>query len=132
MKSRIALLLVLAAVILSVSAYAHHSFAAMYDMGKTIRIEGRMISFSFRSPHSIVIVEAPDAEGKMQRWNATWGATGQLAQAGITRDFFKPGEKVVMTGNPGRNPNDHILRTTGFIRPADGFVWGNRPGEVVD
>ena len=132
MKSRVTLLLALMLVILSVAAFAHHSFAALYDMGKTVRLEGRMISFSFRSPHSIVILEVMDENGKPQRWNATWGATGQLAQAGITRDFFKPGERVIMTGNPGRNPSDHILRTTGFIRPSDGFVWGNRPGEVVD
>lgn len=114
----------------SVAAYAHHSVAALYNARKTIKIEGRLISFSFRSPHSFVIVEAPDVAGKMQRWEVAWNAARELANTGITRETFKPGDHVVITGNPGRNPDDHIVRMVMFLRPSDGLTWGNRPGET--
>jgi hypothetical protein len=132
MKKRICALLGLVFAAPGMIAYAHHSFAPLYDAEKIVRIEGRLISFSFRSPHSIVIVEAPDEQGKMQRWNVTWGAASQLNAKGVTREFFKPGDAVVITGNPGRNPAANILVMKSLHRPSDGYKWGDRPGEVVD
>lgn len=117
-------------VVCGMKAYAHHSVVALYDHAKTIKIEGRLISFSFRSPHSAVIVEAPDANGAMQRWDVAWNAASQLNAQGITRESFKPGDKVVITGNPGRDVNAHILRMVTFLRPSDGLSWGNREGET--
>jgi hypothetical protein len=114
------------------TASAHHSTAALYDEAKQIQIEGRLVQFSFRSPHSFVAVEAPDEDGQMQRWAVGWNAARQLAAQGITRDFFKPGDHVVITGNPGRNPQDHIIRMESIFRESDGFEWGNRPDEVFD
>ena len=122
----------IAAIAATAPALAHHSAAALYDVNETIEIEGRLIAFFFRSPHSEAIVEAPDADGEMQRWTVAWNAARQLSQAGITRDFFRPGEQLVITGNPGRNPDDHIIVMRSLYRPSDGFEWGNRPGETFD
>ena len=130
MKTRISLILMLTVVAGSVTVYAHHSVVALYDQSKTMRIEGRLLSFSFRSPHSVIIVEAPDASGTMRRWDVAWNAAGQLASQGITRESFKPGDHVVITGNPGRQPDAYILRMVSFHRPSDGLSWGNRAGET--
>ena len=51
------------------SAYAHHSQAAQYDTSKEVRIEGTLVQFQFRNPHTFVHVEAPDDKGVMQRWS---------------------------------------------------------------
>lgn len=133
MKNGLAsLVLVFTAVMVGDSSYSHHSAAALYDVSRTIRIEGRLIAFFFRSPHSEAIVEAPDMDGEMQRWTVAWNAARQLGRQGITRDFFKPGEELVITGNPGRNPDDHIIVMRSLYRPADGFEWGNREGETFN
>ena len=34
------------------------------------------------------------------------------------------GDHVVITGNPGRNPEDHRLRMRTIARPSDGWKWG--------
>jgi len=57
---------------------AHHSFAATYFEDKTQTIEGELVQFLFRNPHSFVHVTAPDEKGIMQRWAVEWGAGGQL------------------------------------------------------
>ncbi len=132
MKRGLGCLLVTAVFVCGMTVYGHHSVAALYDESEHIRIEGRMVQFSFRSPHSFVAVQAPDEDGQMQRWAVAWNAANQLAAAGITRDFFRPGDQVVITGNPGRNPEDHIVRMESIYRESDGFTWGNRPGEVFD
>ena len=118
--------------VFGVTTYAHHSLAALYDEKKSIKIEGKVVQFSFRSPHSFVALEAPDEQGKMQRWAVTWSAAAQLARGGITRDFFKAGDHLVITGNPGRDPKDHLVKMVTLVRPSDGFRWGGRAGEIVD
>ncbi len=110
---------------LSISAaYAHHSFTATYDESATIEIEGQLVQFMFRNPHAWVHVMAPDENGEMQRWGVEWGGAGQLAGQGVSRESLKPGDHVVITGNPGRNPRDHRLRMRSLLRPADGYGWG--------
>jgi hypothetical protein len=132
MKKRAGFLPLVAVIcgIFAMTTYAHHSVVALYDQTKTIKIEGRLLSFSFRSPHSVVIVEAPDSAGTMQRWDVAWNAAAQLSAQGITRESFKPGDKVIITGNPGRDVNAHIIRMVTFLRPSDGLAWGNREGET--
>jgi hypothetical protein len=122
----IALGVVLAAgaLITSRPAFAHHSFAATYFEDKTQKIEGNLVQFLYRNPHSFVHVEAPDEKGVMQRWAIEWGAGGQLGRQGVTRETLKPGDHVVIVGNPGRNPEDHRLRMVNITRPSDGWKWG--------
>jgi hypothetical protein len=105
-------------------AYAHHSFAATYFEDKTEKIEGNLVQFLFRNPHSFVHVEAEDEQGVVQRWAVEWGAGGQLGRQGVTRDSLKPGDHVIIVGNPGRNPEDHRMRMVTISRPSDGWKWG--------
>ena len=105
-------------------AYAHHSFAATYFEDKTQKVEGNLVQFLYRNPHSFVHVEAPDDNGVMQRWAIEWGAGGQLGRQGVTRETLKPGDHVIIVGNPGRNPEDHRLRMVNITRPSDGWKWG--------
>jgi len=124
-RTLFALALVAGAMVISSGrAYAHHSFAATYFEDKTQKIEGNLVQFLYRNPHSFVHVEAPDEKGTMQRWAVEWGAGGQLGRQGVTRETLKPGDHVVIVGNPGRNPEDHRLRMVNITRPSDGWKWG--------
>ena len=125
-----ALLAALAAA--AIPAGAHHSFAATYDESKMVTVEGKLIQFQFRNPHSFIHVMAPDADGKPQRWSIEWGAAGQLGSQGIRRDTLKVGDVVWILGNPGRNPADHRVRMLTLKRASDGFSWGDKEGETVD
>ena len=124
-RTLFALALVAGALVVSSGrAYAHHSFAATYFEDKTQKIEGNLVQFLYRNPHSFVHVEAPDEKGVMQRWAVEWGAGGQLGRQGVTRETLKPGDHLIIVGNPGRNPEDHRLRMVNITRPSDGWKWG--------
>ena len=132
MKRKLAVLLGVALLVSVVQLYAHHSFAATYREDKTVKIEGTLVQFQFRNPHSFVQVDAPDEKGVMQRWGVEWGGAGQLGGQNINRYTLKNGDHVIITGNPGRNPDEHRIRMTGLKRPSDGLSWGTRPGETFD
>ena len=111
---------------------AHHSFAATYIENETLAIEGDLVQFLFRNPHSYMQLVVKEKDGTTIRWAAEWAGTSQLASSGVVRDSLKVGDHVIITGNPGRNPEDHRIRLITLRRPKDGFIWGQKPGEVVD
>ena len=132
MKGKMFVLVLVAAFLFGTTAYAHHSFGGTYELKKEIKIEGKLVQFLFRNPHSFVHIEAPDANGKMQRWAVEWAGGGQLAGQGMNRTTLKVGDPVIITGNPSRTPGEPRLRMVTFRRTSDGLGWGQEPGQVVD
>ena len=120
------------AALVAASASAHHSFGATYEVSKQIKLDGKIAQFVYRNPHSFVHVEAPDAEGKTQRWAVEWGGTAQLTTAGVTRESLKVGDKVTIVARPSRVPGEYRVLMVNLLRPSDGFTWGRGAGEVVD
>jgi DNA/RNA endonuclease YhcR with UshA esterase domain len=109
-------------------AQAHHSFPATYVVDQQVTIQGTVVQFLFRNPHTFIHVMAPDKAGVMQRWAVEWGAGQALSGENIGNDTLKPGDKVVITGNPGRDPSDHRIRLHAIERPSDGWKWSGTFG----
>jgi hypothetical protein len=132
MKRYLGFVLVAVVALVGARAYAHHSFAATYLEDQTVTIEGELVQFLFRNPHSFVHIMVKQENGEMVRYAVEWGGAGALGGQGVTRETLKPGDYVVISGSPGRNPADNRVRMVTLHRPSDGFGWGRRPGEVVD
>jgi hypothetical protein len=116
----------------AVPAAAHHSFAAVYQPEETIRIEGKVVQFLFRNPHSVLHVLARDDAGTTTRWAVEWQGATQLGANGVSAVTLRPGDPVIVTGNPGRVPGEHRLLLVTIKRTTDGFGWGTGRGEVVE
>ena len=109
---------------------AHHSFSAVYQTKEEIKLEGKLVQVSIRNPHSFVFIEAPDLEGKMQRWSLEWSGAAQLAGQGVNQQTLKVGDRVSITGRPSRTPGEYRVLVQTITSP--GFTWGRGRGEVVD
>jgi len=57
---------------------------------------------------------------------------GQLSNQGVKRETLKPGDEIVVVGNPSRVPGEYKALLVNLKRPSDGFTWGGRQGEAVD
>ena len=123
MKIKRLLVSIAAAGAISVTAWAHHSFPATYDVDREVDIEGELAAFMYRNPHSFVHLNVENEDGEMDRWAIEWGAATFLGRQGITRATFKPGDQVRIRGNPGRNPEDLRLRMQQIERLSDGYIW---------
>jgi hypothetical protein len=122
-RAALAVLVVGAVAVMTAPAFAHHSFAATYFEDKTQTVEGDLVQFVFRNPHSFVHLEAPDESGQMQRWAVEWGSGMQLSGQGVGAATLRAGDHVVVIGSPGRNPEDHRMRMKSITRPKDGWKW---------
>jgi DNA/RNA endonuclease YhcR with UshA esterase domain len=125
-------LISLVALATGATTYGHHSYGATYDVNREITLEGKLVQFSYRNPHSYVTIQAPDDKGVQQRWSVEWSGTTQLTNQGITQQTLKVGDQVRVVGRPSRVRNEYRALMVSLLRPADGFTWGTRAGEKVD
>ena len=107
----------------AVPVAAHHSFAASYMEERTVTVEGELVQFLFRNPHSFVHLLVREKNGSQVRYAVEWTGANQLGVQGVTRETLKIGDRVVITGTPGRNSSDHRIRMISLRRPKDNFGW---------
>lgn len=123
---------IIAILLLGANAWGHHSFAAVYLEDQEVTIEGRLVQFLWRNPHTLVHIMVEQDDGTNVRYVVEWGSATQLGATGVSRESLRPGDYVVINGNPGRNAEDNRVRLLNFLRPSDGLTWGLRPDEVFD
>ena len=111
---------------------AHHTLSASYDLKKTVRIEGKLVVFDLRSPHSFAIVQAPDEGEKPRRWIFEWSSSSRLAATGVTSKTLKVGDIVTITGHPSYRQGDYKAVIISLRRNSDGYVWGLGKDEFVE
>jgi hypothetical protein len=105
------------------SLSAHHSFSADYFEEQNVSIEGDVIAFELRNPHAWLHLSVVDENGQPQKISAEWSNPARLKQAGFTTASFKPGDHLIVTGSPGRNPAERRIHLRTIRRPSDGWKW---------
>jgi hypothetical protein len=99
--NRVVLNLVLISGIASLTtmpARAHHAFAAEFDATKPVRVEGEIVKIEWTNPHTWFHVDAVGADGQVEHWLFEGGGPYALIKRGFTKNYLKPGTKVVVEG----------------------------------
>jgi hypothetical protein len=107
----------------SVPAWAHHSFAASYDMNQPITVHGVITQVLLRNPHSWFRLNVRDANGKMEEWSFEAGTPSGMIRNGYKPDVIKAGTEVTIKGFRGRD----LSQNRGMLRElttADGKTYG--------
>src|SRR5215472_9524710 len=91
----------------SVSLYAHHSLAGVYDMKAEKELAGTVTSVKFTNPHGSLAVAVKNQDGSSTEWVLTLGSATALAQRGIGK-----------TGPNALHSGDNI--TVKFLPAKDG------------
>lgn len=101
----------------------HHSFAAHYFEDQSVTIEGTLVEFDYSAPHAWVHLNVADGDGAERRYAAEWANPNRLSRDGISKDTLRPGDRVIITGSPGRTASDYRVHLKRIERPADGWNW---------
>lgn len=118
MKSRLVALITIGIFASGIAAYAHHSFAGSYVEDKLVRIEGKVVEFNIRNPHSFISLEVKDKDGKTVRWGGEWGGVTQLSQGGVDRFTIQVGDYLIIDGAPSRDSAEKKVLVRRASRPA--------------
>ncbi len=123
--------LLVAAMIFSLNATAaHHELGQVYTIRETTHIEGKVVRFLFRNPHSYVFLrEAGDDE---RIWSLEWASAKKLSRQGVQATTIRFGDYLVVTGHPPRKATEYRVLIKLLTRQSDGFTWGGRTDETID
>lgn len=91
-----ATLLMAGAFAISSPLLAHHGNAAFSDKPITLK-DGKVTSFSWSNPHSLIEFDAKDATGKMQHWVVETAAPQALVLIGWSKKSLEPGDVISVT-----------------------------------
>ena len=106
--------------------FAHHSFSATYDSSQKVELEGVVKEFVWRNPHSFLRIDVTDKDGVTRTWALEWGSITQLSQSQMTRTSLRPGDLIIVGGEPARDQSSPRLLLQSIKRPSDGWTWQGR------
>ncbi len=106
-------------------ARAHHSFSEYYLESDTIEIDGEIVEFQYKNPHTWVAVQAQDPFGRPAVYSAEWGSVSALERQGVLKNTLRIGDRVTLWVSPNRNPSDNRVRLK-RIRLPDGRTLGGQ------
>ena len=102
---------------------AHHSFASYYFESQMVSVTGELIEFDYRAPHAWVRIKVRDESGAEQIDSAEWSNPNRLARDGVTRDTLRIGDRLIIAGSPGRQPEERRIHLKAVQRVSDGWEW---------
>jgi hypothetical protein len=89
-------LLALVLLFSAVPVFAHHSFAAEYDVKQPVTLRGVVTKVEWLNPHIYLYVDVKDASGNTVNWSVEGGPPNSLYRLGWRKDTLKPGDGVTI------------------------------------
>jgi Family of unknown function (DUF6152) len=106
--------------------FAHHGAGVAYEVDKQVTVKGTVTEWIWANPHCGLLFDVTDDKGTLVHWGAELANPHALSQAGLSKDIFKPGDKVTVAGHPARSgaPRLELLSVTladGRVVPEKGL-----------
>lgn len=79
-------------------AGAHHSQPGFNPNDKPVQLKGVVAEYRWRNPHVLFFWDVKDEGGKPVRWVGEFASISSSLARGITKDTFKVGDEVTVTG----------------------------------
>lgn len=117
-----------AGLIATTVAVAHHSVVAEYDLDRTVSINGTIKRVQWQNPHIWYYLDVKEKDGTVSEWGVSGGAPGQLMRRGITKDVLPIGAVVLVEGFQARDGSKNMTgRRVTFPDGRNVFTAGEQP-----
>jgi hypothetical protein len=111
--------------------WAHHAFAAEFDIGKPVTLTGTVTQMEWINPHAWIHIDVKGPDGKITSWMVEGGSPNILLRRGFTKHSLETGTEITITGYQAKSGE---TRANGAnITFKDGkrlFLGGSNPDEL--
>ena len=131
MRAKLSLLLALGALLAAVPVWAHHSFAAEFDLQKPVTLRGKVTQMEWINPHAWIHIDVVGPDGKVVSWMVEGGTPNILLRRGFTKKSLEAGTEIVVEGYQAKNGENRANGSN--ITFKDGkrlFLGGSNPNEL--
>jgi hypothetical protein len=97
---------------------AHHSFAAEFDIDKSITLAGNVTKVLWTNPHVYIFIDVKNDKEEVTNWGFELGGPNSLLRAGWTRDAVRIGDLVTIDGYRAKDGSN--LASARSIKLPDG------------
>jgi hypothetical protein len=111
-------------------AWAHHAFAAEFDINQPVKLQGKVQKMEWINPHAWIHVDVPDSDGKIVTWMVEGGSPNILLRRGFTKESLLPGTEITVEGYRAKNGENRANGSN--ITFKDGkrlFLGGSNPDD---
>jgi Family of unknown function (DUF6152) len=123
-KASSCIALVLACLAITLPTFAHHGTGVAYETEKSVTMKGTVTDWLWANPHCGLLFDVTDDKGNVEHWGAELGNPHQESGAGFSKDSFKAGDKITVTGHPARSGAPRL--TLSRVVQSDGHVLPER------
>jgi len=94
---------VLALCTISGSAFAHHSFSAVFDADRPIELMGTVTKVEWMNPHVWFWVDVENDDGSVESWAFEMGSPNRLQRYGWHQNSMPVGQVILVVGSRARD-----------------------------
>ncbi|PYR48410.1 MAG: hypothetical protein DMF89_16095, partial [Acidobacteria bacterium] len=82
----------------AVPLWAHHAFAAEFDINRPVVLRGTVTKWLVTNPHSWIHIDVKAPDGTVVPWAIEGGSPNSLYRLGFTKESLVPGTEIVVDG----------------------------------
>ena len=116
----------------AVPAFAHHSFAAIFDSDEPVELTGTVTRVEWMNPHVWLYLDVKDAEGAVQSWSFEMGSPNRLTRYGWHENSLTEGQVVTIAGSRSRDGSLKAAVNTVTLPSGERLFGAQETGRALE
>ncbi len=112
-------------------AWAHHSFAAEFDVNKVVRLLGTVTEMEWVNPHAVIHLAVMNPDGTVANWAIEGNTPNSLLRAGLTKKSLEPGTALAVQGYLAKSGDNKVSASVMVMRDGRTLNVGSRDAGAV-